>query len=65
VRLSKTSGKAPDTLVVSLDRTTLGVGTHRATVTITNSKVPAQQEVVEVYVTIEPTKRMWFPVIMK
>ena len=62
--LSKTSGETPDTVVVSVDRQALGVGTHTADVTLTNSAVPAQQVVIEVVVGVDPIDRMWFPVIM-
>jgi hypothetical protein len=65
VQLSKTRGETPDTIEVSVDTRSLAVGTHRAAITITNSRVPAQQEVVELYVTIKATPRVWFPVILK
>jgi hypothetical protein len=65
VQLSKTRGETPDTIEVSVDTRSLAVGTHRAAITITNSRVPSQQEVVEVYVTIEATPRVWLPVLIK
>jgi len=65
LQLSKTSGQTPDTLVLSVDCEALEPGTYSATVTITNRKVPAEREVVEVVAVVEPVERMWLPVIVK
>ncbi len=65
LRLSKTSGQTPDRVVVSADCEALEPGTHSATVTIKNSKLPKEHVEVEVVAVVQPTERIWLPILLK